>query len=116
MVWIKAIGKVLWSGVMELLFAIAITAVICGFCGAFVLVIWLLFQLAFWLFGDAWFYAIGNWLANGGIDVILWGMVGGLGLCVLSLIGVEVKRVKEKLEEEQDDLVESDMELPEEGD
>lgn len=117
MLWLKATGKVLGRGVMELLFSIAITAVICGFCGAFVLVVWLLFQALFWAFGDAWFYAIGDWLANGGVEVVLWVLVGGMVICLLALIGVEIKRVKDKLEkEEQDALVESSEELYAEGD
>lgn len=116
MLWLKATGKVILTGFFELIVAVVMTLIVCAACGAVILLGWLLFQVVFWIFGDAWFYALGNWFANGGVNVVLWALVGCLGVCLMVLFGVEVKNVKDKMEAEQNAVAESDDELYETGD
>lgn len=110
--WLKATGKVLGRGLLELLFGVILTAIIVAVCVVIYLALQLAFQFLFWIFGDAWFTAIGNWFNAGGYLTFLWWMLGGTGLCVLILIGLEIRDTKIKMEEEakeeDEDLAEGD--------
>ena len=109
--WLEATGIVVGKGVAELLVGIVLSVILVAGVCAVCLLIWLLFQAIFWIFGDGWFIALGDWFANGGVNTVLIGLaVCAIG-CLLVLVGVEIRDMKKKLEkgdEEDEELVDGD--------